>query len=141
MGVGTDSKSCFAEFKRPDDERFFCRRYLRLLNPVPVLTGLPMPRPRFTLRWMLIATAIVALVVAFAEFLRSALGPIESDEIIAKLVPGMREAEVERLLGKPDRVDANGDWVYEKPYNPGWLGIHFDERRRLIYHDHEPLFP
>src|SRR5688500_17655057 len=99
-----------------------------------------MPRPRFTLRKLLAVTALAAIVFGSVPFLRTALGPIRSDEVIAQLRPGMGEADVERLLGKPDRVDAYGDWMYEKPFNPGWLGIKFDEHRKLLYHDHEPVF-
>jgi hypothetical protein len=98
-------------------------------------------RPRFTLRKILVVTALVAIVFGAGQILQNAVEPIASEEVIAQLLPGMAEADVERLLGKPDRVDDNGDWVYEKPFNPGWLGIKFDEHRKLIYHDHEPVFP
>jgi hypothetical protein len=100
-----------------------------------------MPRPRFTLRKILIVTALVAIVFGSVPFLQTALGPIRPDDVIAQLRPGMGEAEIETILGRPDEVDDYGKWVYEKPFNPGWLGIIFDEHRKLLYHDHEPVFP
>lgn len=100
-----------------------------------------MPRPRFTIRLALVVTAIVAILLSGVPFLQMALGPIRSDATIARLQPGMSEAEIESILGSPDEIDEFGNWVYEKPLNPGWLTIVFDQRRRLSYHDHESVFP
>jgi hypothetical protein len=49
----------------------------------------------------------------------------------------MKDVEVERLLGRPTSVGDDGNWLYEKPLNPGWLRITFDENRELVSYDHD----
>ncbi len=96
---------------------------------------------RFTLRSIFVTTAIVAIALVVGYRLRVTLGPVRSDAVIAQLRLGMGEAEVEAILGRPSRVDAYGDWVYKKPFNPGWLAINFDKQRKLTDYEHEPVIP
>jgi hypothetical protein len=97
-----------------------------------------MPRPRFTLRWLFLATAVLAAFFYVASLLHSIVGPIAPRSAIAQLRPGMKAVDVERLLGRPTSID--GDyWLYEKPMNPGWLGIGFDENGELVGYDHETV--
>jgi hypothetical protein len=99
-----------------------------------------MPRPRFTLRWLLLATAVLATFFYVASLLYSIVGPIAPSSAIAQLQPGMKAAEVERLLGRPTSVEG-GYWLYGKPMNLGWLGIGFDEKGELVGYDHETVLP
>lgn len=51
-----------------------------------------------------------------------------------KLRVGMAEAEVESLLGRPDRVEAvNGAvrWHYDREHDKGWVGFARDARTVL----------
>ena len=99
-----------------------------------------MPRPRISFGVALLVTTTLAMLFSAAFLLYSAVGPIAPASTIAQLQPGITEAEVERLFGRPTNVDRNGDWLYEKPYNPGWLCVKFDENRELAGYDHETVF-
>jgi hypothetical protein len=96
---------------------------------------------RFTLRSILVVMALIAFAFGVGYRLRLALGPIKPNAALAKLRPGMGHSEVEAILGRPTRVDTYGNWVYEKPFNPGWLTINFDKQSKLTDYDHEPVIP
>jgi hypothetical protein len=93
--------------------------------------------PRFSLRRLLVVFALFAFAVAGIRFLFvDALGPAIPPEQLKQLKPGMTKSEVEKIVGKPD--DAVADvWHYERPLNPGWVGLYFDEADRLLSIDDE----
>ena len=99
-----------------------------------------MPRPRFTLRRLFLAMAVAAVFFWAAQLIHSVVGSVVPTSAIAQLRPGMKAEEVKRLLGQPTSID-EGYWLYEKPMNPGWLGIGFNENGELVGYDHETVLP
>lgn len=94
-------------------------------------------RIQFSLRLLLAAVLVIAC-VCFA--LRWCLGPIRSPVVLSRLKPGMTGAEVEQLLGVPfdRRPDA---WYFNRPKNPGWLTVYFDDEGRFTRYAEERAFP
>jgi outer membrane protein assembly factor BamE (lipoprotein component of BamABCDE complex) len=93
---------------------------------------------RFRLPAIFLALTLTAL-LCFAA--RWCFGPIFSNAAIARLKAGMTADEVKQILGPPTAQPESNWWVYERIFNPGWLGVYFDENGRLTMVDHEPVFP
>jgi outer membrane protein assembly factor BamE (lipoprotein component of BamABCDE complex) len=72
---------------------------------------------------------------------RWCLGPIFSRQTIARLKVGMTGDQVKQILGPPTDQPESNRWIYERIFNPGWLGVYFYANGRLINVDHEPVFP
>jgi hypothetical protein len=84
----------------------------------------------------------VAACVCFVFFAaRWCLGPIASQATLSRLKVGMTADEVEEILGSPSDRTESREWIYERPPNPGWLNIAFDENARFVRYSHEPVFP
>jgi hypothetical protein len=44
-----------------------------------------------------------------------------------KALRGATQADVRRILGDPAEVMSYGDWIYDRPLNPGYVAISFDD--------------
>jgi len=44
-----------------------------------------------------------------------------------KALRGSKQSDVRRVLGEPSNIMDYGDWIYDRPLNPGWVAIAFDE--------------
>lgn len=97
----------------------------------------PKRRPQFRIRHLLIATAAVA--VGLGLFFQMA-GPVIPAGKLNRLRPGMTQAEVIRILGRP-QWDDGGEWVYERWGNPGWVEVRFDGEGRFAGINDESPFP
>jgi len=53
-------------------------------------------------------------------------GPVISAGTL-KALRGSTQADVRRILGEPNEIMHDGDWIYDRPPNPGWVAISFDE--------------
>jgi outer membrane protein assembly factor BamE (lipoprotein component of BamABCDE complex) len=93
---------------------------------------------RFRLPAIFLALTLTAL-LCFAA--RWCAGPIFSRDTIARLKAGMTGDEVKQILGPPTAQPESNRWIYERLFNPGFLGAYFDDNGRLTYVDHEPVFP
>jgi hypothetical protein len=91
----------------------------------PSATSLERTEPRRKLTWLGVAISAVIsalLLIAAAWWIG---GPV----IPASTLKGLRgatQADVRRILGDPSRVQADGEWIYARRLNPGWVQICFD---------------
>ncbi len=92
---------------------------------------------RFSLKTLLILTAIVAFVVFGA---RHCLGPVIPSSTASKIQPGMSHHEVLTILGLPNDGKTEESWHYVRAMNPGWFVVLFDSKRRVSYVDHETVY-
>ena len=53
-------------------------------------------------------------------------GPVISARTL-KALRGTTQADVRRILGEPNEIMPDGDWIYDRPPNPGWVAISYDE--------------
>ena len=44
-----------------------------------------------------------------------------------KALRGATRSDVRQILGEPSEVMPYGDWIYDRPLNPGWVAIAFDD--------------
>jgi outer membrane protein assembly factor BamE (lipoprotein component of BamABCDE complex) len=87
-----------------------------------------------------IVVAILIAGVCFAA--RWCLGPVVSQATLDRLRVGMTAREVEQVLGPATDTDDDSDcWYYEKPFNPGWLTVTFDDEGRMASYGQELAYP
>ena len=61
------------------------------------------------------------------------LRPVVPPALVGRLKVGITTTlEVERLFGAPSDQTKSGEWIYERLFNPGYLGLIFDEDGRLV---------
>lgn len=66
-------------------------------------------------------------------------GPVLPQHVIASVLPGMTQEQVISLVGNPASVES-GSFIYEKPFNPGYVQIKFNHARRVVYVNDESVF-
>jgi hypothetical protein len=44
-----------------------------------------------------------------------------------KALRGAAQSDVRRILGAPATIMSDGGWIYDRPPNPGWVAISFDD--------------
>lgn len=44
-----------------------------------------------------------------------------------KTLRGATQSDVRRILGNPAEIMPYGDWIYDRPLNPGYVAIAFDD--------------
>ena len=93
---------------------------------------------QFTTRFVLFAAAIVACCVLVVSGL---FGPIIPQSRLRLIQSGMTEQDVIRLLGDPTSRTTDGELVYERQGNPGWVIVCFDNDGLVSYVDDESAFP
>jgi hypothetical protein len=68
------------------------------------------------------------------------LRPVVPPVLLSRLKVGTTTtSEVERLLGSPSDHTKSGEWIYERLFNPGYLGLTFDKDGRLVGFRHDSV--
>lgn len=108
---------------------------MRLLRRSRPEAGLPM---QFTLRTLLMATAIIAFLCVVAV---NWLGPPIPDATVSQLHIGMAKQEVRSLLGAPNPGSTGSDWHYDRFYDRKWLTVRFGSTGRVFCIERRPALP
>jgi hypothetical protein len=53
----------------------------------------------------------------------------------------MTKSEVRAILGTPQMIQGDREWVYSRWGNPGWVEVYFDEKGLLNRMNDESPFP
>jgi hypothetical protein len=91
-------------------------------------------RSSYAVRLLLV---IVATIVAW-QCVVYAIGPVIPRARLGKIKEGMSKEEVVRILGEP--AVRGPEYVYEKPFNPGYVQVTFDPGGRVRYVNDESVF-
>jgi hypothetical protein len=106
--------------------------------------GSPIVRIRiqFRIKDLLLATAIVAAFLGLARGLWECVaGPVIPRSRLGQLRPGMTKSEVSAILGSPQIVEGDHEWVYSRWGNPGWIEVYFDANGSFHSVNDESPFP
>ena len=69
-------------------------------------------------------------------------GPVIPYAKLDSLAVGMTKAQVKAILGEPAEMTSDGHWIYDRPPNPGWVKVYFDELGRFAgINDESPIPP
>ena len=94
------------------------------------------------IHWKRLAAPLIisAVLISLLTFvLRQVVGRILSARVL-KHIEGKTRVEVLRIAGEP-RYIYEDQWVYEVPWNPGWVEVHFDGHDRVNHVNDESPFP
>lgn len=86
----------------------------------------------FQLLLVLVAAIVVWQCAVYA------IGPVIPRARLGKIQEGMSKEEVVRILGEP--AVRGPEYVYEKPFNPGYVQVKFDPGGRVLYVNDESVF-
>lgn len=88
-------------------------------------------------RLLAVIAPLSLLLITFIWF----AGPVFTDATLSQISPGMNQREVVERLGQPTRRYVKPTcWDYERPGNPGWVRIDFDEDGTVSAVDNESAF-
>lgn len=67
------------------------------------------------------------------------LGPVLPRRYIKTIQPGMSQKDVTAILGVPSTI-TDDVYIYEKPFNPGYVQVCFNKNGEVIYVNDESVF-